>query len=318
MDYKKIERHTLNSVRHRVERALKIMGYPFSIEDLHDDECRIHLAYQGADFLIDIDERDYIRMQLIDGTYALVEDIEEFSRVRRAINEANWNSSVTIVYTILEEEQELLLNYQFYALAIPQIPCFDKYLEYELDQFYDAQLKVWYELKKMKREEDQIKQELSLPPDEYDKHRLDFMKQKDETQDLFLKTLEEMGCLYSIDEEYNFILFEYKNQHFISHVNCELCEIIIYCRDWESVDLNDINEVMHMKQAVNIANSKGRLTTYFKNDYESYELVVSSSTDIYFSSQIKDRKNYLRNKFDDFIDVQQIIQIEMETLRAEN
>ena len=70
----------------------------------------------------------------------------------------------------------------------------------------------------MKREEDQLKQELSLPYDDNDKHRLDFMKQKDETQDLFLETLEEMGCPYSIDEEYNFILFEYKNVHFLSHV----------------------------------------------------------------------------------------------------
>ena len=318
MSCKETEKQTLKTVRHRVERALKMMGYPFSIEELHDDVCRIHLAYQGEDFLIDIDERDYIRMQLIDGTYALVEDVEEFSRVRRAINEANWKSSVTIVYTILEEEQELLLNYQFYALAIPQIPCFDKYLEYELDQFYDAQLKVWYELKKMKREEDQLKQELSLPSDDYDKHRLDFMKQKDETQDLFLETLEEMGCPYSIDEEYNFILFEYKNVHLLSHVNCEWCEITIHCRGWELVNLNDIDEVMHMKQAVNIANSKGHLTTYFKNDYESHELVVSSSAEIYFSSHIKDRKNYLRNKFDDFIDVQQTVQIEMEALRTEN
>lgn len=318
MSCKDPEKKTLKTVRHRVERALKIMGYPFSVEDLHDEVCRIHLAYQGADFLIDIDERDYIRMQLIDGTYASVDDIEEFSRLRRAINEANWKSSVTIVYTILEEERELLLNYQFYALAIPQIPCFDKYLEYELDQFYDAQLKVWYELKKMKRDENQLKQELSLPPDEYEKHRNDFMMKKDETQDLFLETLEEMGCPYSIDEEYNFILFEYKNEHFLSHVNCELCEIIIHCRGWASVDLNDIKEVMNMKQAVNVANSKGLLTTYYKNDYDSHEMVVSSSNDIYFSSHINDCKNYLRNKFDDFIDVQQTVQIELETLRNEN
>lgn len=318
MNCKEIEKQTLKTVRHRVVRALKMMGYPFSIEDLHDDECRIHLAYQGADFLIDIDERDYIRMQLIDGTYAAVDDIEEFSRLRRAINEANWKSSVTIVYTILEEEQELLLNYKFYALAIPQIPCFDKYLEYELDQFYDAQLKVWYELKKMKREEDQLKVELSLPPDEYDRHRNDFMKQKDETQDLFLETLEEMGCLYNIDEEYNFILFEYKNEHFLSHVNCKLCEIIIHYRGWMSVDLNDIKEVMNMKQAVNVANSKGLVTTFYTNDCDSYELVVSSSAEIYFSSHIQDRKNYLRSKLDAFFDVQQIVQIELETLRTGN
>ena len=44
-------------------------------------------------------------MQLIDGTYAMADNVEEFSRLRRAVNEANWESSVTIVYTISEEEK---------------------------------------------------------------------------------------------------------------------------------------------------------------------------------------------------------------------
>ena len=317
MNRKELEKQTINTVRHRVERALRLLGYPFSVEELHDEMYRIHLAYQGEDYFIDIDESDYIRLQLIDGTYAKVDDVEEFSRLRRAINEANWRSSVTIVYTLLEEEQEVLLNYQAFALAIPQIPLFDKYLEQELDQFYYAQQNVWYELKKIRRAEDQLREELSLSPDEYNYNIRNDMKQKDETQDLFLETLEEMGCLYKVDEECNIIMISYKNESFLSHVQCESFEILLLCRDWASVDLNDINEVMNMKQAVNIVNSKGHLTTYYKNDYDSHELLVSSKEVIYFCSHIKDQKNYLRSKFDDFIDVQQIIEIEMEELRKD-
>ena len=317
MNSKGLEKQTINAVRHRVVRALRLLGYPFSVEELHDEMYRIHLAYLGADYLIDIDERDYIRLQLIDGTYAKIDDVEEFSRLRRAINEANWKSSITIVYTLLEEEQEVLLNYQDYALAIPQIPCFDKYLEYELDQFYDAQLKFWYELKKLKRAENQLRNELFLSPDEYDNKRIEIMKQKDETQDLFLETLDEMGCPYKIDEELNCIILNYKNVCFLAHVQYEMSEVLLMCRGWESVDMNDIDEIMCMMQAVNIANDKGHVITTYQNDYDSHELLVSSKEVIYFCSHIKDQKNYLRSKFDDFIDVQQIIEIEMEELRKD-
>lgn len=317
MNSKELEKQTINTVRHRVERALRLLGYPFSVEELRDGRFRIHLAYQGEDFLIDIDESDYIRMQLIDGTYAKTDDVEEVSRLRRAINEANWKSSVTIVYTLLEEEQEVLLNYQAFALAIPQIPSFDKYLEYELDQFYFAQMKVWYELKKLKRAEDQLRKELFLSPDEYENKTIENMKKKDETQDLFLETLDEMGCPYRIDEELNCIFFNYKKECFLAHVQYKMSEILLLCRSWESVDLNDIDEVMRMKQAVNIANDKGYVMTSYTNDYDSHELLLSSKEVIYFSSHIKDRKNYLRSKFDDFIDAQQIIEIEMEELRKD-
>ena len=317
MNSKELEKQTINTVRHRVERALRLLGYPFSVEELRDGRFRIHLAYQGEDFLIDIDESDYIRMQLIDGTYAKTDDVEEVSRLRRAINEANWKSSVTIVYTLLEEEQEVLLNYQAFALAIPQIPSFDKYLEYELDQFYFAQMKVWYELKKLKRAEDQLRKELFLSPDEYENKTIENMKKKDETQDLFLETLDEMGCPYRIDEELNCIFFNYKTECFLAHVQYDMSEILLLCRSWESVDLDDIDEVMRMKQAVNIANDKGYVMTSYANDYDSHELLLSSKEVIYFSSHIKDRKNYLRTKFDDFIDAQQIIEIEMEELRKD-
>ena len=305
------------SARYLVERALRIMDYPFFVEERPDGTCRVHLAYQGADFFIRIDDSDYVRLQMIDGTYCAAEDVEEFSRLKRSVNEANWKSSVTIVYTILEDSQEVLLNFVSFALAIPQIPLFENYLEAELDQFFYAQEKVWLEMSKMKRFEKQLRKDLFLSPDEYDNKRKEIMKQKDETQDLFLETLDEMGCPYSIDEEINCIILDYKKVRFLAHVQYETSEILLMLRGWESVELNDIDEVMRMKQAVNVANEKGFVMTAYENDYDRHELLVSSKKVIYFCSHIKDRKNYLRAKLDDFIDVQQIIEIEMEELRKD-
>ena len=72
-----------------------------------------------------------------------------------------------------------------------------------------------------------------------------------------------------------------------------------------------------MKRLSNIANDKGYVMTSYTNDYDSHELLVSSKKVIYFCSHIKDRKNYLRAKLDDFIEVQQIVEIEMEELRED-
>lgn len=135
---------TYDTVRHRVDRALNLMGYPFHVEISRDNFCRFKLAFQGADFFVEVFGGDYIRLQLIDGVYAYVDDVEEFSLLRRAVNEANWFSTVTIVYTVLDDNQ-VLINYQSFALAISQIPSFDKYLEYEISQFFFAQKRLWLE-----------------------------------------------------------------------------------------------------------------------------------------------------------------------------
>ena len=142
----------------------------------------------------------------------------------------------------------------------------------------------------------------------------DFLKKK---QELFF--YDSPGVKYIKDSGFTNLDtgIEYKNRHFLSHVHCGLREILLFCRDWASVDLNDIDEVMNMKQAVNIVNSKEHVISYYEKDDDDYELKVSSKTLFYFSSQIKDPKNYLRMKFDDFIDVQQSIDIELEEMRKE-
>ena len=173
---------TYNTVRHRVERALKLMGYPFHVEVCHDDFCRFRLSFQGEDFFVEVFDGDYIRIQLIDGVYAYVDDVEEFSLLRRAVNEANWISTVTIVYTVLDDNV-VIINYQTFVLAISQIPCFDKYLEYEISQFYFAQKKLWLEMKKLRMAEDRIRNTKSVPfDDDYRNKTKEYMKMKDEKE----------------------------------------------------------------------------------------------------------------------------------------
>ena len=108
MGSKVLEKIKFNTARYMVETALKKMGYPYSIEEFDDGSSRVCVAYQGDYFYICMDEGKFICIQLFAGPYADVDDVEDFSRLRRAINKANRNSPVTIVYTILEEEPTIL------------------------------------------------------------------------------------------------------------------------------------------------------------------------------------------------------------------
>lgn len=307
---------TYDTVRHRVDRALNLMGYPFHVEISRDNFCRFKLAFQGADFFVEVFGGDYIRLQLIDGVYAYVDDVEEFSLLRRAVNEANWFSTVTIVYTVLDDNQ-VLINYQSFALAISQIPNFDKYLEYEVSQFFFAQKRLWLELSKLRMAENRIINTKSIPvDDDYRIKTKEYMKLKDENYQLFLDTLIDMGCPCDEDEKLGLIPFMYKNEEFVAKVLVDACEVMVFCNKWESVDLKDIDKVIKMKQAVNTANSHSSWTTYYKNEEDDFKLLLTSHITFYFSSHVKDKFNYLRSKFDEFFDAQQIIQFEMETMEA--
>ena len=166
--------------------------------------------------------------------------------------------------------------------------------------------------------ENRIVNAKSIPVD--DSYRIktkEYMKLKDENYQLFLDTLIDMGCPCDEDEKLGLIPFIYKNEEFVAKVLVDACEVMVFCNKWESVDLKDIDKVIKMKQAVNTANSHSSWTTYYKNEEDDFMLLLTSHISFYFSSHIDDKINYLRSKFDEFFDAQQIIQLEMESLKAE-
>ena len=260
-------------------------------------------------------EGKFIRILLFDGPYADVDDVEDFSRLRRAINKTNWDSLVTIVYTIIQDEQVVHVDMKSNVFVSSKMLSFDKYLKSELDKFYEAQTILLLELKKLEGKEKKLKEDMRLLHYDYDNDTTEIMAQISENQELFLDTLTEIGCPYEIYEYKNIIIFCYKNVFFMAHVLSDEPEIAIFCKDWESADLNDIDEVMRMKQAVNLVNNSCSISTVYNNDYDRYKLLISSSCQIYFTSHIQDRINYLRVKLNMMLSVQQDFQLEMEALR---
>lgn len=80
-------------------------------------------------------------------------DIDEFSRLRKAVNESNLNNSVTAVYTIDKESSTVNVHSKSVILFIPQIPDIENYLRLELNEFFRVHNAMNSEMNKLRETE---------------------------------------------------------------------------------------------------------------------------------------------------------------------
>ena len=131
--------------------TLTKIGCQYEIEE--EDE-RINFAFQGEHFIADAsNERCYV--QLWDTFWGQVElyDIDEFSRLRKAINTANINCDVTTIYTINEAGNNVDVHCKKCVLFLPEIPNIEAYLHAELTGFFRAHHIVSNEMAKLREAE---------------------------------------------------------------------------------------------------------------------------------------------------------------------
>lgn len=131
--------------------TLKRWGCQYSV----DENDRIVFKYQGENFVAYTSNKS--RMIHI-WDYLWYEhdlyDIEGLSRLKRAINEANANSSVTTIYHIDETEGKVNVHSHRMFLLIPQIPEIENYLHTMLDEFFHVHQHVISMVEKLKIEEE--------------------------------------------------------------------------------------------------------------------------------------------------------------------
>lgn len=131
--------------------TLTKIGCQYEVEE--EDE-RINFAFQGEHFIADAsNQRCYV--QLWDVFWGQVElyDIDEFSRLRKAINTANINCDVMTIYTINEAGNNVDVHCKKSILFLPEIPNIEAYLHAELSSFFRAHHIVGNEMAKMREEE---------------------------------------------------------------------------------------------------------------------------------------------------------------------
>ena len=136
------------------------------------------------------------------------------------------------------------------------------------------------------------------------------------TRDLFLATLRKMGCRYDIEED-GMICFMYLGEYFYAKVHNDNPYIAIHDYCWESVNLDDIDEVSWVRRAVNEANIESFATTYCYVDEAQKELRVSTRCCFIFVPQLEGLENYLSTQLTDFFNAHRTFEVARERLRKE-
>lgn len=102
-----------------------------------EDENRLEFSYQGWNFCIDTsDECPFINIWDFGWATADLDNLEEVSMMRRVVNDININSVETVLYTIDEENNRMIIHSKKHALLISNIPNTKGYLMSLFDDFF--------------------------------------------------------------------------------------------------------------------------------------------------------------------------------------
>lgn len=132
--------------------TLTKMGCQYELAEEEDDN-HIYFAYQGENFIVAAsNDNRYIHIWDTHWEHVELYDIDEFSRLKKAINGSNLNNSVTTVYTIDEAGSNVDVHSKSIILFVPQIPDIEDYLRTELNEFFRAHRYVGNEMEKLREE----------------------------------------------------------------------------------------------------------------------------------------------------------------------
>ena len=132
-----------------VMRTLRNMGCEPVVEDGSGYIC---FDYQGEHFRIEA-ANDCPSINVYDLWWHAIPidaDIEEFARLRKAVNLVNGSASCTVIYTPDQEEEEIGVHSKKNMLFISQIPDIELYLQAVLNDFFKVQRWVLTEIEKQK------------------------------------------------------------------------------------------------------------------------------------------------------------------------
>ena len=137
------------------------------------------------------------------------------------------------------------------------------------------------------------------------------------TRELFLATLNRIGCQYQLANEENDerIFFAYQGEHFIANANNTLRFIQLWDTHWEHIELYDIDEFARLKKVINLANLNNSVMTIYTIDEDAKTVDVHCKSTVLFIPEIPDIENYLKLELNEFFRAHQFVKLEMAKLR---
>lgn len=119
-----------------------------------ENEYNMYFTYQGENFSVDTWENG-LMITIWDTWWGTVDldDLDDVSRVRKAINNINVRQNLTLMYSIDEKGQKFAVHTKRQCLLIPQIPQIENYMAAMLTDFFDVQRSFKEEYDKLRLEE---------------------------------------------------------------------------------------------------------------------------------------------------------------------
>lgn len=119
-----------------------------------ENEHNMYFTYQGENFSVDTWENG-LMITIWDTWWGTVDldDLDDVSRVRKAINNINVRQNLTLVYSIDEKGQKFAVHTKRQCLLIPQIPQIENYMAAMLTGFFDVQRSFKEEYDRLRLEE---------------------------------------------------------------------------------------------------------------------------------------------------------------------
>jgi tetratricopeptide (TPR) repeat protein len=119
-----------------------------------DENDEINFAYQGEYFVVRAsNDNQYIQIYDLRWLHVELYDIDEITRLKKAINESNIRNSVTTVYTIDEAGSNVNVHSKSVIYFDSVIPNVIDYLRLELAEYFNVHQMILLEMTKMRDQE---------------------------------------------------------------------------------------------------------------------------------------------------------------------
>lgn len=152
---KEINKQVKMGTRDLFLETLTKIGCQYVIEeDENVEEGDIRFGYQGEYFVVRASNKTHY-IKIYDTHWGHVElyDVDEFARLKKAINESNIRNSVTTIYTIDEAGSNVDVHCKSVILFVPEIPNIADYLRLELSEYFRVHETINLEMAKQREAE---------------------------------------------------------------------------------------------------------------------------------------------------------------------
>ena len=141
------------STRDLCAEVLRKLNCDVQFDD--ENEYNMHFSYQGENFSVETWE-DGLMITIWDTWWGTVDldNLDDVSRVRKAINTINVRQGFTLMYSIDEKSQKFAVHTKRQCLLIPQIPQIENYMAAMLTGFFDVQRSFKEEYDRLRLEEE--------------------------------------------------------------------------------------------------------------------------------------------------------------------